>query len=243
MVEEFLKAEIPLRKTEKLRPLLGKQGYRLSHNSNMKEYIQIIYKQEIQRIKAEILREPCDGSGGEFTRDLSINFDRSTRQGEAIVIAVRFVKDDWCIVQRLIRIDVCAKSVKADGLALVLKKCLSVEYSVRADSLMAAIRDGASVNQAALNCIQFIFPKTFNVVCFTHTLDNVANHFGIPDLSEFGNLWICLFGHSLKARLIWQEQTGLKSKFIFNQAAPVCQDLANGKQDIFRKKTTFISTS
>ena len=209
----------------------------------MKEYIQIIYKQEIQRIKAEILREPCDGSGGEFTRDLSINFDRSTRQGEAIVIAVRFVKDDWCIVQRLIRIDVCAKSVKADGLALVLKKCLSVEYSVRADSLMAAIRDGASVNQAALNCIQFIFPKTFNVVCFTHTLDNVANHFGIPDLSEFGNLWICLFGHSLKARLIWQEQTGLKSKFIFNQATPVCQDLANGKQDIFRKKTTFISTS
>ena len=209
----------------------------------MKEYIQIIYKQEIQRMKAEILREPCDGSGGEFTRDLSINFDRSTRQGEAIVIAVRFVKDDWCIVQRLIIIDVCVKSVKADGLALVLNKCLSVEYSVRADSLMAATRDGASVNQAALNRIQFIFPKTFNVVCFTHTLDNVANHFGILDLSEFGNLWICLFGHSLKARLIWQEQTGLKSKFIFNQAAPVCQDLANGKQDIFRKKTTFISTS
>ena len=44
----------------------------------MKEYIQIIYKQEIQRMKAEILREPCDGSGGEFTRDLSINFDKST---------------------------------------------------------------------------------------------------------------------------------------------------------------------
>ena len=86
MLEEFLKAGIPLRKTEKLRPLLGKQGYRLSHNSNMKEYIQIIYKQEIQRIKAEILRGPCDGSGGEFTRDLSINFDKSTRQGEAIVI-------------------------------------------------------------------------------------------------------------------------------------------------------------
>ena len=52
----------------------------------MKEYIQIIYKQEIQRIKAEILREPCDSSGGEFTRDLSINFDKSTRQGEAVVI-------------------------------------------------------------------------------------------------------------------------------------------------------------
>ena len=41
----------------------------------------MIYKQEIQRIKAEIRREPFDGSGGEFTRDLSIIFDGSTRQG------------------------------------------------------------------------------------------------------------------------------------------------------------------
>ena len=32
------------------------------------------------------------------------------------------------------------------------------------------------------------------------------------NLSEFGNLWIHLLGHSHKARLMWQEQTGLKSK-------------------------------
>ena len=56
-----------------------------------------------------------------------------TRQGEAIVIVVRFVNDDWCIVRRLIRIDVCAKSVKGDELAQVLKECLSVDYGVRAD--------------------------------------------------------------------------------------------------------------
>ena len=41
----------------------------------------MIYRQEIQRIKGEIRREPSDGSGGEFTRDLSIIFDGSTRQG------------------------------------------------------------------------------------------------------------------------------------------------------------------
>ena len=50
------------------------------------------------------------------------------------------------------------------------------------------------------------------MVCFSHTLDNIGNHFVIPNLSEFGNLWIRLFGHSHKARLMWQEQTGLKSK-------------------------------
>jgi len=64
------------------------------------------------------------------------------------VILVRFVDDDWNIVQRLIRIDIC------DQLAKMLNECLSIEYSVRGDSLIAAMRDGASVNQAALNRIQ-----------------------------------------------------------------------------------------
>ena len=68
------------------------------------------------------------------------------RDREAIVIVVRFVNDDWCIVRRLIRIDVCAKSVKGDELAQILKECLSVDYGVRADSLIAVMRDGASVN-------------------------------------------------------------------------------------------------
>lgn len=74
------------------------------------------------------------------------------------------------------------------------------------------MRDGASVNQAALNRIQFIFPKTFNVVCFSHTLDNVGNHFVIPNLTEFGNLWIRLFSQSHKAGLMWKELTGRKPK-------------------------------
>ena len=49
------------------------------------------------------------------------------------MIVVRFVNDDWCIVQRLIRIDVSVKSVKGDELVQVLKECLSVDHGVRAD--------------------------------------------------------------------------------------------------------------
>lgn len=205
VVEEFLKAGIPIRKMDKLRTLLERQGYQLSHSSNMMDYVTIIYKQEIERIKAEIRQ-------GVSTRDVSVIYDGSTRQGEAIVILVRFVDDDWNIVQRLIRIDICAKAVNGDQLAQVLNECLSIEYGVRGDSLIAAMRDGASVNQAALNRIQFIFPKTFNVVCFSHTLDNVGNHFVIPNLTEFGNLWIRLFSQSHKAGLMWKELTGRKPK-------------------------------
>lgn len=36
--------------------------------------------------------------------------------------------------------------------------------------------------EAALTHIKFVFPKMLSVVCFSHTLDNVGNHFKVPDL-------------------------------------------------------------
>ena len=93
-------------------------------------------------------------------------------------------------------IEVCSKSVNANQLAQVLNQCLSVEYGVRGNSLLAAMRDGASVNQAALNIVSFIFPNMVNVVCFSHTLDNVGNHFAT--LKEFDSLWIRMFRNSCK---------------------------------------------
>ena len=74
------------------------------------------------------------------------------------------------------------------------------------------MKDGASVNQAGMERIKSIFPKVFSVVCFSYTLDNVGNHFQIPALREFSNLWIRMFSHSHKAKLLWQEQTGRKPK-------------------------------
>ena len=142
------------------------------------------------------------------TRDLSVIFDSSTRQGEAMAIIVRLVDNNWNIIQRLVRIDVCSKSAKANELAQVLYQCLSVDYGVRANSLLAAMRDGASVNQAALDRIAFIFPKMINVVYFSHTLDNVGNHLVSPTLVEFGSLWTKMFRHSCKAKLLWKDPTG-----------------------------------
>ena len=59
--------------------------------------------------------------------------------------------------------------MNANELTRVLNEALCVE---RANSLLAAMRDGASVNQAAPNRIQFSFPKMLNIVCFSYTLDN-----------------------------------------------------------------------
>ena len=208
VIEEFLKAGIPISKIDKLRPLLEKNGHRVTGSTHLGQYVSIIFKQEIERIKQELA---LPGQVG-MTRDLSVIFYGSTRQGEAIAIIVRFLDDNWSIIQRLVRIDVCSKSVTANELAQVLNQCLSVDYGVRANSLLAAMRDGASVNQAALNRIAFIFPKVLNVVCFSHTLDNVGNHLVIPTLLEFGSLWVRLFRHSHKARLLWKDLTGQRPR-------------------------------
>ncbi len=52
----------------------------------------------------------------------------------------------------------------------------------------------------------------FEVVCVSHTLDNVGSHFETPTLDEFGQWWISLFSHSAKAKLRWKEQTGERMK-------------------------------
>ena len=60
-----------------------------------------------------------------MTRDLSAIFDGRTTQGETIAIIVRFVDNNWDIIQGLVRIDVCSKSVNANELAEVLKGAAS----------------------------------------------------------------------------------------------------------------------
>ena len=208
VVTEFLKAGIPIAKTDMLRSLLEKNGYRLTGSSNLGQYVSMALKQEIEQIKQEL---EMPGQVG-MARDISVIFDGSTRQGEAIAIIVRFMDNDWNITQRLVRIEVCSKSVNANQLAQVLNQCLSVEYGVRGNSSLAAMRDGATVNQAALNIVSFIFPNMVNVVCFSHTLDNVGNHFEIPTLKEFGSLWIEMFRNSCKAKLLWKDLTGRAPK-------------------------------
>jgi len=112
-VGEFLKAGIPIGKIDMLRSLLEKNGYRLTGSSHLGQYVSMALKQKTERIKQEL---EMPGQVG-MTRDLSVIFDGRTRQGEAIAIIVRFVDNNWNIIQRRVRIDVCSKSVNANELA------------------------------------------------------------------------------------------------------------------------------
>ena len=65
---------------------------------------------------------------------------------------------------------------------------------------------------AVLDRIAFIFLKMLNAVCFSHTFENVGNHLVIPTLLEFGSVWIPLFRHSYKAKLLWKDLTGQRPR-------------------------------
>lgn len=80
----------------------------------------------------------------------SVIFDGSTRLGEALAIVVRFVDALWNVQQRLVRLQVLATSLKANELAQCLIQSLAVDFSIHPGALLAAMKDGASVNQTAL---------------------------------------------------------------------------------------------
>ena len=139
---------------------------------------------------------------------VSTVFDGGTRLGEALAIIVRFVDSQWNVQQRLVRLQVLAKSLKAEELAQCLIQALAVEYAIQPGALLAAMKNGASVNQAALQQVRFFFPQLLDVTCFSHTIDNVGKHFEFRVLDTFAQYWVSLFSHSAAARLAWKASTG-----------------------------------
>ena len=121
---------------------------------------------------------------------------------------MRFVDDEWNVQQRLIRLQVLVKSLKANELAQCLIQSLAVEYSIRPGVPFAAMKDVATVNHAALEQVKFFFPQLLDITCFSHTIDNVGKHFEF----RFSQLWVSMFSHSAAVRLAWKTRTGTAMK-------------------------------
>ena len=191
LVEALLKAGIPLLKVDSLRPFLEKYGHRLTSRDHLAEFIPMIRQKEIDFVKSEIAANSA----------FSVIFDGSTRLGEALAIIVRFIDKDWNIQQRLLKLEILAKSMNAEELAQRLIQCLAVEYGMQPNHLLAAMRDGASVIEAGLRQVMFFFPNILNVICFSHTIDNVGKHFEFSVLDTFSRCWNTMFSLSPAARL------------------------------------------
>ncbi len=69
--------------------------------------------------------------------------------------------------------------------------------------------DRASVNSVAVRTLNIVYPKIFDIGCFSHTLDHVGERMHTPVLDDFMKGWIGLFSRSPKTKLAWQTLVGL----------------------------------
>ena len=53
-----------------------------------------------------------------------------------------------------------------------------------------------------------LYPNVLDIGCYSHTIDHVGEKFDTPTLYDFGIVWVSLFSHSPKARLLWRSRTG-----------------------------------
>ena len=158
----------------------------------------LILNKEKSRIRTKI-----DG------RSVAVIFDGTLRVGEALAILLRYIDAEWYVQQRLVRVQMLAKSVMGEELARELIGVLSVMYEIRPNMLRAAMRDGASVNSVAIRTLKVVYALLIDVHvrCFSHTIDHVGSHFETRTLYDFITLCICLFSHSPKTRLLWRART------------------------------------
>lgn len=110
-------------------------------------------------------------------KDVSVRFDGTTRLGEALAIVLGFIDDGWNIKQRLVCIQIVAKSVTGEELARELIAILSVQYSIGTQQLLAAMKDCASINEVAIRTLKIVCPNLLSIGCFSHTIDRVGEHF------------------------------------------------------------------
>ena len=74
---------------------------------DLAEFIPMIRQKKMDFVKSEIAANSA----------FSVIFDGSTRLGEALAIIVRFIEKDWNIQQRLLKLEILAKSMNAEELA------------------------------------------------------------------------------------------------------------------------------
>ena len=119
---------------------------------------------------------------------------------------LRYIQD-WEIYQRLVHVDFLQKSLNVEESARHILSLLSVTLSVDSSSFIAAMRDGAGVNAAAMRTLKIMYPDVLDVRCISHTLDLVGDKFKAPNLSLFFTLWTSYFSHSSKLKALWKTQT------------------------------------
>ena len=136
----LLKSGKPLHRLEYFREVFEEAGFSLRSHSHIRQLIPFILEEENTTILKELMG-----------KDVSI-FDGTTRDGEALVLLLRFV-DEWELKVRLVRFHLVKTSVCGDELARIVIEVLHRKLSVLQGQLLAAMRDREAVNTCALKTV------------------------------------------------------------------------------------------
>ena len=172
----FLRAGIPINKLDHFRELLEESSFRLAGRRTMSDLIPFVQQEEQKRVKGEIIG-----------RKVSVVFDGTTRLGEAMVVILRFLNSNWTICQRLIQLQLLAKSMCGEEIARELVSVLQVQYDVAptCNSLVAAMHDHAAVNNVAMRYVKVMYPSVLDIGCLSNTINIAGSKFKTPVLNEF----------------------------------------------------------
>ena len=129
VVSTFLRAGVPMSKIDSFRELLEENSYRLAGRKPMSDLIPFVLGEEKQQVRQEL-------NG----KDVAVIFDGTCRLGEALVIVLRFV-EDFTVCQRVVRMQLLAKSLKGEEIACELITVLSTELSIPSPKVLAGTHD------------------------------------------------------------------------------------------------------
>lgn len=85
----------------------------------------MVHKRENLEIREEIQGE-----------DVTVIFDGTTRLGEALAVIIRFCKG-WKVEQRLVKLQLLAKTLSGEEVAREILTVLSTELSIPSNQLLA----------------------------------------------------------------------------------------------------------
>lgn len=152
---------------------MEESGIRLAGRRSLSNLILFIWQQEVDQIRQEI-------SG----KKLSVIFDGTTCNGEAMAIILRFVTDDWVIQQRLVQLQLLVKCLTGEEIARELISVLQVGYGIGSEALIGSMHDRASTNNVAMTTVKVLYPEILDVGCFSHSIHHIGERFCTPIYSD-----------------------------------------------------------
>ncbi|CAM9908936.1 unnamed protein product [Heterosigma akashiwo] len=196
VVFSYCKSGDPINSVDAHHDLLVKYGYALPHSAHLK-FNPLIVRNECQ----ELLDEFKD-------RKVGVVFDGASWVGECLVVVFRAVRDDWTILQRVVKVNLLAKSMDNRHIKAELVECILGDMRKSFRDVIGFSYDRASANKKAITALLLDFNLSHGVPCIPHSFDRVGVNFKAPRARRFFGLLQSLLGLSPNARLLWELKLG-----------------------------------